>query len=287
MSRSHNKKRNVGIIYELLLRNISSALVENNKPSAEIALKIIENRFDKSKELYKEFRLFNALAKTTVSNSAVAAAILTEAKQAARRCNNKKLEKEKSFLIRDINHNLKDKDFYHRRLPEYKIYATIHTLLGEWRKVDSSDLSKMVQYESKIVEWLLTEKEDHQQEDDFTNPDVNKLVVKIMTEKINNKYRGKMNKSQRDLIKSYAFSLSSNNENLIRENLNSLKDKTVDSLNNLKAKTDNGIILEKIDSVTKKIINEDVEKIDDQKISKFLVVMQLHQELKEALNERK
>jgi ribosomal protein L4 len=108
-----------------------------------------------------------------------------------------------------------------------------------------------------------------------------------MTEKINNKYRGKMNKSQRDLIKSYAFSLSSNNENLIRENLNSLKDKTVDSLNNLKAKTDNGIILEKIDSVTKKIISEDVEKIDDQKISKFLVVMQLHQELKEALNERK
>ena len=74
---------------------------------------------------------------------------------------------------------------------------------------------------------------------------------------------------------------------MIRENLDSLKDSTVASLSNLKKKTDNDVILEKIDSVTEKIIKEDTSIIDDQKISKFLVVMQLHQELKEALNERK
>ena len=113
MAKSHNKKRNVGIIYELLLRNISDSLIDGDRSLAERALKIIEKRFDKSTEVYREFRLFNALAKSTVSDSAVAAAILTEAKQAARRCNSMTLKKEKSLLIRDINYNLKDKLWPH------------------------------------------------------------------------------------------------------------------------------------------------------------------------------
>ena len=86
-ARSHNKKRNVGIIFELLLRHISDRLVEDDQKGAQKALNLIEKYFNKDTELYKEFRLFNALAKSTVSSTSVAAAILTEAKQAARRCN--------------------------------------------------------------------------------------------------------------------------------------------------------------------------------------------------------
>ena len=87
MAKSHNKKRNVGIIYELLLRSVSDALIEGKTKKAQNTLDIIQKRFDKSTELYKEFRLFNALAKSTVSNSAIAAAILNEAKSAARKSN--------------------------------------------------------------------------------------------------------------------------------------------------------------------------------------------------------
>jgi hypothetical protein len=79
MSRSHNKKRNVGIIYELLLRNISSHLVAKNNKLAQESLDLLTNHFNKSSEIYKEFRLFNALANATVSDSAVAAGILSEA----------------------------------------------------------------------------------------------------------------------------------------------------------------------------------------------------------------
>ena len=127
MSRSHNKKRNVGIIYEFLLRNISDSLISGDKSSAQNALKIIEKRFDKDTELYKEFRLFNALAKSTVSDSAVAAAILTEAKHAARRCDTAALDKEKSLLIRDINHKLSDSSFYHRTT------ARVHSLMQQFK----------------------------------------------------------------------------------------------------------------------------------------------------------
>ena len=59
----HNKKRNVGIIYELLLKHISTKLLEGNKKDAKIATRLIEKHFKKGTELYKEFRLFNALVK--------------------------------------------------------------------------------------------------------------------------------------------------------------------------------------------------------------------------------
>jgi len=283
MSKSHNKKRNVGVIYELLLRNISECLIKDDKKSAQTALNIIEKRFNRESELYKEFRLFNALVKSTVSSSSIAAAILVEAKQAARRCNESKLNKEKSLLIREINHTLKDPKFYHRRIPEYTMYATIQTLLNDWRMGDRANLTRMVQYESKVAEMLL-EKRDTPSLDDI-DPDVNSLVVTIMTEKINNRYSGKLSKEQRDLMRDYVFSISSDKDDGIRKRLTETKDDILLDLEAFKKKTDNSIILEKIGEVREKLLNESFNNIDDESVSRFLVLINLRQELKEALDE--
>jgi len=283
MSKSHNKKRNVGIIYELLLRSISSSLINDDKKIAQKALDIIGKRFDKSTEIYKEFRLFNALAKSTVSSSAVTAAILTEAKQAARRCDTSTLNIEKSNLIRDINHNLNDSNFYYRRIPEYTVYATIQTLLNDWRQKDQASLSRVVQYESKVAEHLLSEKPVIDLEKDIDS-DVNSLVVDIMTEKINKRYKGKLSSTQRDVIKEYIFSLSENKNDKILNKLNEIKNRTISNLESFKTVTKNSVLLEKIEEVKDKIVSESFDKIDDDSISRFLVLIQLQQELKEAID---
>ena len=277
MTKSHNKKRNVGIIYELLLRNISNSLMEDNKKLAEVALEIIEKRFDKSTEIYKEFRLFNALAKSSVTNSSTAAAILTEAKIAARRCNNEKLNKEKSLLIKDINHKLKDDNFYYRRIPEYKVYATIQTLLNDWRQQDKAPLTRIIQYESKVAERLL-EKKTEQDLKSHENKDVNSLVVNIMTEKINKKYSGALDNEQRNVLQEYVFSLSGDKESNIKKKLYEIKDACLDDLNLFKSKTASAFLLEKIESVKSKILNESFDNINDESISRFLVMMQLKKE---------
>ena len=284
MSKSHNKKRNVGIIYELLLRNISECLIRDDKSSAQKALNIIEKRFNKTSELYKEFRLFNALVKSTVSSSSVAAAILTEAKQAARRCDESRLNKEKSLLIRDINHTLKDPKFYHRRIPEYTAYATIQTLLNDWRQGDRASLTRMIQYESKVAERLLESKVVPDLND--VNPDVNTLVVNIMTEKINNRYKGKLNSEQRDIMRDYIFSIDNNKDDEIRQRLTEAKDDILSDLAVFKNNTDNSVILEKIDSVGEKLLTESFDNIDDESVSRFLVLISLRQELKEAIDEQ-
>ena len=44
------------------------------------------------------------------------------------------LDEKVFMLIKDINHRpLVMKAFIDRRIPEYKIYATIQTLLNDWR----------------------------------------------------------------------------------------------------------------------------------------------------------
>ena len=42
----HNKKRNVGIIYELMLRHISNCLIEGDMKSVRVATKILEKRLE-------------------------------------------------------------------------------------------------------------------------------------------------------------------------------------------------------------------------------------------------
>jgi hypothetical protein len=281
MSKSHNKKRNVGIIYELLLRHISSSLVENDKVTAEKCLKIIENHFGKSTEIYKEFRLFNALANTTVTNSSVAAAILTEARGAARRTDISSLNREKSRLIRSINHILDDPKFYHRRVPHYRAFATIQTLLNDWRERDKSDLSRVVRYESQIIDLLLKEKDESG--DLESNTDVDSLIVSLMTKKMNEKYSQKFSENQKNILKEYVFSQHNGNTKEFSENLCKIVENASKRISELKDKTDNETILSKIDSVKERIVEIDYKNVDDKSISKFLLILSLNEEIERAI----
>ena len=132
-SKNHNKKRNVGIIYEQLCRKVSECLVEGDKEQAEVALDILKNHFKKGTELYKEFRLFNSLVKTTVSSDAIATRIIERAQDAASDHDSSKLTREKSQLIKEINHKLDGSTFYHTRVPESPHSSTNEDHLDHWQ----------------------------------------------------------------------------------------------------------------------------------------------------------
>ena len=280
MAKLHNKKRNIGIIYELLLRSISESLVTGDMTGAQRSLNILDKSFKEGTEIYKEFRLFNALANSTVSDTTVAAAILSEAKSAARRSNPRVLQHEKSHLIKEINYNLKDDSFYYRKIPHYRDYASIQILLNEWRKKDNSSLTKMIEYESKVVERLLLEKDIKSIESEV-NPNVDSLVSKIMTEKFNNKYGEKLLPEQKEIIKSYVFSVSKNKEDDMSTFLLEICKDTRKSLDVLKSKTDNKVILEKIEEIKDKVDELNPSIINDGNISKFLLISKLRHEIME------
>ena len=279
MTRSHNKKRNVGIIYEQLISYASESLVEGRKKDANNALSIIKSNFKKDSELYKEFRLFNALVKTSVPSSALATRIISEAKKAAENHDDKKLRSEKSQLIKDINHTLSEgSSLYSRKIKDYRTYATIQTLLNDWRCSNKIDFTRTTMYESKVHDWLLKEKEELILENCKTD-NVDKLTVKIMTEKFNNRYKDTLNEDQKQILSEYAFSPSSNS---LSEKLEKIKCQTKKNVKIFSKNCSNKTLNQKIKSVATLIESVDSGDINDETVSKFLLISRLNDELKEA-----
>jgi hypothetical protein len=279
MNKSHNKKRNVGIIYEQLLRKVSHCLVEQNNDTSEKALAVLKRHFKPGTQLYKEFRLFNALVKTTVDTDSLACRILAEARRAAQDHDAALLRTEKSALIRDINHVLGDPSFYSQRVEDYRTYATIQTLLNDWRAGDASDLSRVAKYENVIVEWL-TRKCDVIPLNEHRNADVNTLTVKIMTEKFNSKYGAILNEQQRDIIKQYALSQESGGKEFVTY-LGEVKKGCMQELRRYSRICDNKILNEKMKDVLENIKRFDVSTVDDDSLAKFLLLSKLSHELGE------
>jgi hypothetical protein len=274
----HNKKRNVGIVYELLLKYISNNLIEGNKKEAKKATKIIERNFKKGTELYKEFRLFNALATSKVSNTHTIASILSEAKQAARKFDMSKLDKEKSILIKDINYQL-NKNFFYESLPNYRDLGTIQLALNEWRKSEP-DIKNLVSFEGVIAENMLKKSENVVKENiDLSHSD--RLVLKIMTEKFNQKYSEGLSKDQKMIIENYVFYKGKNDKKLT-DFLNRKKLETVKAINIFEDKTSNKYLLKKIDDVRLKINEVSSNNIDDKSVVKFLTLTKLIDELKKG-----
>lgn len=282
MSKTHNKKRNVGIIYEQLVRRVSEALVEGDTQTADKVVGILRRHFDRDSQLYREFRLFNALVKTTVPSETLATRILTEAKEAAQDHNATKLRQEKAALIRDINHTLNERDFYKTRVEGYRTYATIQTLLNDWRA--GSRLGRVIDYEQKVHEWLLSEAPSRSI-DELRTPGVNPLTVKIMTDKFNQKYGRTLTESQKEIVQEYAFSKSPNRDEIVRGMLTRQKDELLRGLSSYARECSNKILLEKIPEVKNRITSMDLNEVSDMGISRFLVLAQLGHEIMEGEDE--
>lgn len=277
--KSHNKKRNSLLIYEFLVRTISRALIDDDKKKSSSALKILRRHYKPGSELYKEFRLMNALAKTTVSSEHVAASILKEAKEAASQLDEKKLDREKSILIRNINHSLNDENFYDQHISEYRTYATMQTLLNEWRSSDK-DIHKLARFEDQILNYLVTEKTSPP--DETISEDTSgtaRLLMKVMSKKLNEKYGSVLNEQQKSLIKAYAYSTASDDQTSIKLKLREIKEDLIGLVDSYSAENAHDYVNNKLNE-TKKILSEEtLEAIDDATVTRFMLYSRLKDEL--------
>jgi hypothetical protein len=280
MSKSHNKKRNTGLLYEFLVQTISRALVEGDQKKSATALKIIKKHFKPGTQLYKEYRLIYSLVKTTVSSEHVAGSILQEAKAAARSYDFKELDREKSLLISHINKAISDDDFYDQQVNEYKIYATIQTLINDWRTVDR-DLSRLAQYEDQLVKWLITEKAE-MPDATFSDesPGTSRLLMKVMMRKLNEKYAAALSDEQKGLIRAYAFSTANDDPQSIKLKLAEVKNRLLSEITGFRQQNvDNEYVIKKLDEAQERILSEVLDPIDDETVTRFMLYTKLSAEL--------
>ena len=270
----HNKKRNSGLLYEFLVRSISRAMIENNNDRETIARHLVQKYFKHGTEIHKEFRLINALVNVPVGNENLAHTVIHEARAAANKFDAENLSKEKSTLIREINHKLGSGTVYKEAVPNYRDYATAGTILSYWRNEVDLDISTVINYEAQIIENLSRVPEENNIENEY-DEQVDPLVVKVMAEKLNRKYESKMTPDQIMLIKTYTFSQDKNEIKLIAE---SIKEKALAKLNEyVDGKEEDEI--QKIQEVIELISNQKSEDLNDEALTRFLQMTQVVQEI--------
>jgi Lhr-like helicase len=278
MKTTHNKKRNIGLVYELLLRSISSSLVEGNQDQANISLEIMKKRFAPETEIYSEFRIFDAIMNTSIKDTSVAAGILTEAKNAIKSIDYKKLYQEKSKLISEINKIIKDDSFYKRKIPNYREFATLGMVIEQSKQGNKSNLSQQVINEQRLIEFMLTEKSQHKNIEEMTDDKADNLVVKIMTDKINESYES-LNFEQKNILGQYAIYASSNNEQDFYGFLQEVKKDSLGSLRRLQETTDNSILLSKVEDVISKVQSLPEKNVSDTDLARYLKISELKEKI--------
>lgn len=277
MAKIHNKKRNIGIIYEQIIQYICKKSMEKNEHAPEAGIKIIKESFKKGTQLNKEYRLFKALAETKGISSPLANSIIFEAKKA---CNNmfnsEKLEKEKSVLIKKLNYEFGKGKIFEENIGNYKLYATIQTLLNEWRDPKNASFDLTTKYEIKLHESLI---EKPTQADETVNKEikVDSLTYKLMNEIFDQKYKKVLNENQNMLLRHY----SSDNKASLIEAFNSLKNNTGDLLEDYMSSCNNDILVEKYRLINAQIKNLSSEDTTKENLQKYLLLAKLKEELLE------
>jgi len=259
-SRPHNKKRNSLLMYEFIVRTIAKSLMVDDNQVQNNALKILKKNYRQGSELYREFKIANALYRTTVSLPATAASIMSEAKSAIRSIDESKLHKEKSNLIRDFNYNIGD-DAYNTPITNYKMFATIQTLFNEWKKTNP-DIEVLAEYEDKVINWLVEQNKSF----DVSLPDhdagTTRIVYQLMEKKLNDKYDSVLTGEQKKLVREFALSGPEGNKKLF-ESLTLIKE-------NLQAS-----IRRSSDDKHKEIMDmlneEKLDKVDDDMVVRFML----------------
>lgn len=272
----HNKKRNSGLLYEFLARHAAEGVVDGDDRKTRRSLKLLKRHFREGTELNKEFRLFRALLRTCVASKETAHRIIEASRRAAVEYDLKKLDHEKSLLIRSINHTFKDQKFYDKRIAEYKLYATVQMLLNEWRQDVPSDLVSTALYEEELVEHLLRPKQDNVL--DESRDEVDDLLVNLMVKKANAKYDGVLNPEQLALMNAYVDGLHAGDTVRVRESIDALRTESLEAIDSLIESGGDPNVLAKLSEI-RALISEPVTQVDDRVLARYLRIARLKSEM--------
>jgi hypothetical protein len=223
----HNKKRNTGLLYEFFTRYIGKAILENRDSDIGKAKTLLKKHFNKGTDTYKELKLFKALSESAVTSREQALHLISRVRETVKLQSQARLDLEKTSLIHEVNANLNADLFFEETIPDYKKLATIQVLLNTWRDETLKEaVSETVQLEERLVEFMLEKRNTVDQATEaasMTTEDVDRLVVNIMTEKVNKRYNN-LNTEQKEIIRLFVFSNTNEySKNQLSESLEKLK----------------------------------------------------------------
>jgi hypothetical protein len=209
MKIKHSKYKNTGLLFELLVRQITADTLNGGEsPSLNILKKSFANT-----ELGKEYKLYESLFKNKNISEGKAEITLNTILEATRKLNRSTLRREKYNLIKEIQNHYNVNEFFRHQVPNYKGYAAFYKLIEIYNSDKLSETNAIIDNKVTILE-CLTERPVNQKKvkqdlvEEFAkyDKDLRVLTYKVMLEKFNGKYSN-LNKGQKEVLKEFMNSI--------------------------------------------------------------------------------
>jgi hypothetical protein len=209
MNIKHNKIKNTGILFELLVRRVAADVLDGKSDS--FAVKIMREHFHSKSELGKELQLYRTFFNTDVLSETKSFNLLDLVLARRQKLNEKMLASQKFLLIKEIKEHCDLKEFMAGRVPSYKVYASIYKLFEHVSPEEEiSQLDEIISSRFVVVEHLCGKLKEEKiiKETSYSNTfkqqpeEIRYLSYKFLLERFNEKYSN-FSDRQKALLREY------------------------------------------------------------------------------------
>ena len=279
MKIKHSKYKNTGILFELLVRQITAdTLKGGNSPAIDILKEYFVNT-----SLGKEYKLYESVLKSKVLNEGRANMVINTILEASTKFNRTSLKKQKYNLINEIKKHYNIESFFGSKISNYKELASLYTLIESSNSKNIKSTDQVLENKITLLEYLTKQEIENSSKETLLNEfseydkDVRTLTYKILLEKFNSKY-DILTDDQKQVLKEYINSVDSTPDlrNFYNNKITDLKSLLKEITKNIKDKATKI----KITEVTKFLIElKKTDKVGDNNLVDLLRYYQLVNEI--------
>lgn len=280
MKVKHNKFRNTGLIYELLVKQVAAdTLSSKDSP----AISILKKFYTGNTVLVKEFKLYDFILKNKGVSREKAETILSTITELSRKFNQGSLKKIKYNLIKEIKEHYNIDEFFSIKVRDYKPLAGLYCLIEAQNNSELVDPDIFVNNRLTLLEHLTSRvhntdyvKDSLIEEYSKYPKDLKLITYRILLEKFNQKYDDLL-PEQKNILREFINSMSSTAKlrNIINSELESLRHSIIDNLDKV-----DDIHKIKLNEIVKNMISiPNSEKIGDDALVNIMLYHDLAHEL--------
>ncbi len=211
MKIKHSKYKNTGILFELLVRQITA---DTLKGGDSPAINILKEYFVKT-SLGREYKLYESVLKSNVLNEGKANIVISTILESSKGFNRTLLKKQKYNLINEIKKHYNLDVFFGTKIKNYKELAALYTLIENHNTETNTNVDQVIDNKITLLEYLTKHevntkevKEDVLKEFQTYDKDLRILTYKVLLEKFNNKYDN-LSSEQKQVLKEFINSVDS------------------------------------------------------------------------------
>lgn len=280
MQISHSKYKNTGILFELLVRQITADSLSGKDSKATTILK----KYFVKTELGREYKLYETLLSKKHLSEGKADIVINTIIEASKQLNRGALKRQKYNLIKEISNHYPLDNFFKTKLPNYKAQAALYTLIEIYNSDNLSNPDQIISNKVVLLETLTNKSVDKDQVKDNLleefksyDKDLRILTYRVLLEKFNGKYAN-LNENQKNILKEFINSVDSTPS--LRQFYNTKINEIKTSLIKLNKKVEDKAIKIKINEVSNLLTElNKTDKVDNDNLVNLLQYYELLEEL--------